>query len=240
MGELGARRALAAACFREDTQCNCGGRRERQRMANQHAPKKGEFYLIDPDTRGGARGHGITLSNADDVPLAEALSLPAGSGGLKALAVMPQLRFDVSKGELPLDLQGGFKGYWLVSDSLKRVLESVDPDAVSFARCEYVQDIYQEGEARFLCEVVRTLDAIDEAASVVNVRTGYPGGKYYSLAGGARLAFHKDVTRGSHIFMDLHSRRIVCDRVMRDALVESGFGGGEHPRGVWLEDAADY
>lgn len=45
------------------------------------------------------------------------------------------------------------------------------------------------------------------------------------LAGGARLAFKRDVVDGVHIFRyEFNDALIVCDRKMRDALVEHGLG----------------
>ncbi|HAL22807.1 MAG TPA: hypothetical protein DCP40_08780 [Stenotrophomonas sp.] len=209
------------------------------RVKEVNAPRSGEFYLVTPDTRGGGRGRGLVLENKQDIPLARHLSLPLGSGGLSGLRDVPCLRYDSSIGEMPRDLEGGFKGYWLVSEAFKNVLERVDPEGFEFKKCAFVSADFSADHAFFLCEVVRTLDAIDQAASSVEVLVdGYPNGKFYDIAGGANLAFRKDVVAGSHVFRTPFTADVYCDRVMRDAMIESGFGNTPLTRGVWLMDAA--
>ncbi|MGE6334432.1 imm11 family protein, partial [Stenotrophomonas sp. NPDC077659] len=84
------------------------------------------------------------------------------------------------------------------------------------------------------------LDAIDESASSVRVlQNGYPNGKFYDIAGGASLAFREDVVAGSHVFRTPFTADVYCDRVLRDALIESGYGVEPATRGVWPTDAAD-
>lgn len=208
-------------------------------MNDGNVPKLGEFYLLTPDTRGGGRGRGVVMENKRDVPLASYLSLPPGSGGLSALKETPRLRYDGGLGEMPQDLEGGFRGYWLVSESLRRVLEGIDGAGFDFRRCAFTLEDGSEGEARFLCEVVRTLDAIDEEASTVKVLLdGYPSGKFYDITGGASLAFRRDVIAGAHVFRTPSTADVYCDRILRDALIESGFGVPPTTRGVWLMDAA--
>ncbi|HDS0949016.1 TPA: DUF1629 domain-containing protein [Stenotrophomonas maltophilia] len=209
-------------------------------MKDAIAPTRGKFYLARPDTRSGGRGRGVVLDNKRDVPLARHLSLPAGSGGLSASVEIPRLRYDHLVGDMPQDLEGGFKGYWLVSMPLKRLLESMDPTGFLFRECVFTLEDGSAGEDHFLCEVVRTLDAIDESASNVRVlQEGYPNGKFYDIAGGASLAFREDVVAGSHVFRTPFTADVYCDRAMRDALIESGYGVEPATRGVWLTDAAE-
>lgn len=96
-------------------------------MTIQKVPKKGEFYLMDPDTRGEGGGHGVVLTDAEDVPLPQSLRLAMGSGGLKALEVIAQLRLDAGKGDLSLDLLGG----------LKSAMQTIDAEGFSFIKCEF-------------------------------------------------------------------------------------------------------
>ena len=91
------------------------------------------------------------------------------------------------------------------------------------------------------CVVIRILDAIDENASSAKVLNGYQNGRYYSLSGGGNLSFKGAEVADAHVFMDIHSgSRVYCDRVLRDALIEHGFGTVINPSGVWIEDAAGY
>lgn len=208
-------------------------------MKEGNVSSAGEFYLLTPDTRGGGRGRGVVMENKREIPLASYLSLPPGNGGLSELKEIPRLRLDSSLGEMPRDLEGGFRGYWLVSEPLRRLLKAIDGAGFEFRRSVVTLEDGSAGEARYLCEVVRTLDAIDEQASAVKVLSdGYPNGKFYDITGGAALAFRKDVIAGAHVFRTPFTADVYCDRVLRDALIESGFGVPPATRGVWLMDAA--
>lgn len=204
-------------------------------------PPKGMFYVLSPDMGAPGRGHGVELENEEEIPWPVFMGDPVGSGGLTSLKAVPRLRYNSQIGDMPSDLHGGFNGYWLVSQPLKDVLEKADAEGFSFARCTFKLEDGSEGEPHYLCEVKRILDAVDEEASSVKVLGGYPNGKYYSLSGGAKLSFKAAEVGAAHVFMDIHSgSRVYCDRVLRDCLVEHGFGTVVNPRGVWIEDAADY
>ncbi|MCC4605892.1 imm11 family protein [Xanthomonas campestris] len=210
---------------------------EQTQTIHHNAPKKGEFYILEPDMRGG-RGPGVEFENEEAVPFPIYMSQPSERGGLAELKEAPRLRYDSRVGDMPNDLESGFKGYWLVSEPLKQVMQSMDPDGFAFVRCSFLLEDGTEAPPHYLCEVVRILDAIDEAASTVKVLTGYPNGKYYRLAGGANLAFKKEVIGAAHIFRTPYSSEAFCDRVFRDALIAHSFGKSPKTRGVWLTDAA--
>lgn len=204
-----------------------------------NAPKMGEFYVISQDFD--EPSHGVELVNAKVLrPAGRAIVRPE-VGGFPKFDEVPRLR-ETSPGMTLRDFQVGFEGYWLVSDRLKGIFESIDPDAFEFAVCELVKHNGTPGDLYFLCDVVRSLDAIDDDASDVKVATeGYPKGKFYKLAGGAKLAFRKEVVDGAHVFRNpFNTRLVVCDRLMRDALVERGFGIAGEGHGLTLVDAADY
>lgn len=203
-------------------------------------PRNGEFYLLKPDVFSGGRGHGVAFDNAGSLPLPGYLDWTSERAGLASMKEIPRLRFDDSAGELPYDLEGGFKGYWLVSQALKDIFESVDRTGFSFLKCEFVLEDGSGGPPHYLCEVTRMLDAIDEAASTVKVLTeGYPHGKFYSTVGGARFAMRKDVVGDAHVFRTPYTADVFCDRVMHDALIKSGFSRPPTTCGVCLIDAAD-
>ena len=211
---------------------------EELQVTTQNRPKKGEFYILRPDMRGGGRGNGVEFENEDAVPLPAYMSDPSERGGLAALTVAPRLRYDSRIGDMPNDMHSGLKGYWLVSEPLKQVFQSVDPDGFAFVRCSFLLKDGSEAPPHYLCEVVRMLDAIDEAASTVKVLTGYPNGKYYRVAGGASFAFKREVIGTAHVFRTPYTSNPFCDRFLRDALINNGFGKSSKTRGMWLLDAS--
>ncbi|USJ02926.1 DUF1629 domain-containing protein [Xanthomonas prunicola] len=206
-------------------------------MSTENKPKKGEFYLLRSDMRGGGRGHGVEFENEDAVPFSIAYSRPGEDAGLAALKETPRLRYDSRIGDMPNDMHDGFKDYWLVSEPLKLVLETADPEGFAFALCDFRLEDGTPGAPHYLCEVVRIIDAIDEEASTVKVLTGYPNGKYYRVAGGANFAFRKEVVGSAHIFRTPYTSDAFCDRFLRDTLIAQGFGKSPRTRGVWLIDA---
>ncbi|WOB25891.1 DUF1629 domain-containing protein [Xanthomonas dyei] len=206
----------------------------------ENTPRKGEFYILIPDVRGGGPGHGITLENKLSIPLPKHISQDASAAGLKDIKETPRLR-QGSAVSMPNDLDSSFRGYWLVSEPLKKIFESIDPKAFDFAKCDFILHDGSQAPPHYLCEVVREIDAIDEQSSQVKVLTeGYPKGKFYSLTGGAKLAFRKELVGSSHIFRTPYTADSFCDRAFRDALIDNGFGEPRNSRGVWLIDAADY
>nr|WP_301541652.1 DUF1629 domain-containing protein [Xanthomonas euvesicatoria] len=211
-----------------------------KQVSTQNAPKKGEFYILRSDMGGGGRGHGVEFENEDAVPFPIVYSRPGEDAGLVALKETPRLRYDSRIGDMPDDLDSGFKDYWLVSEPLKQVLEAADPEGFAFALCDFRLEDGTPAAPHYLCEVVRIVDAIDEEASTVKVLTGYPNGKYYSLLGGARLAFRKDVVGAAHVFRTPYTADAFCDRFLRDNLISQGFGKSPRNRGVRLIDAANY
>jgi hypothetical protein len=56
---------------------------------------------------------------------------------------------------------------WLLSDKMKSVLTAVDPDAFTFVRCELFLRDGSLGPTYWLCDVMCTLDALDEESSDV-------------------------------------------------------------------------
>lgn len=203
-------------------------------------PQKGEFYTLSPDMRG-SRGHGVVFENDKNFPLPANLRLEQSGSGIKEFKDVPRLR-QSHPDQMVNDLDSSFRGYWLVSETLKNVFESLDPEAFSFAKCEFTLYDGSQAAPHYFCEVIREVDALDEDASVVKILTeGYPRGKHYNLAGGASLIFKKDLLREAHVFRTpYNSGLVICDRFFRDALIKHGFGKGRNSRGVWLRDAADY
>ncbi|MCC4600202.1 DUF1629 domain-containing protein [Xanthomonas melonis] len=206
-----------------------------------NAPQEGEFYILRPDVRGGGSVHGVVFENEKALrPAGRGIIRPT-DGGFPPLKEAPRLRYDESRGRMPNDLQGGFSGYWLTSDPLKKLLESIDSEGFEFVPCDFILEDGSQGPAHYLCDVARVIDAIDEHASTVKVLTeGYSKGKYFDLTGGASLAFNKEVIASAHVFRTPYTADAFCDRFLRDALIENGFGRSPRTRGVRLIDASAY
>ncbi|ARR13737.1 DUF1629 domain-containing protein [Xanthomonas citri pv. citri] len=211
------------------------------RATLHNAPQRGAFYIFRPDMRGGRSGHGVVFENEKALrPEGRGIIRPT-DGGFPLLKEAPRLRYNQSRGQMPNDLQGGFSGYWLTSDPLKKVLESIDSEGFEFVPCDFLLEDGSQGPQHYLCDVTRVIDAIDEGASTVKVLTeGYSKGKYFDLTGGASLAFDKEVVASAHVFRTPYTADAFCDRLLRDALIENGFGRSPKTRGVRLIDASDY
>jgi hypothetical protein len=79
-------------------------------------------------------------------------------------------------------------GYWFISDKMKSVRQAVDQEAFAFLQCHVRSFDGQERPVRWLCNVVRILDALDEEKSEVRIGVSSSGSKIYFLSGG-KLVF---------------------------------------------------
>jgi hypothetical protein len=119
----------------------------------------------------------------------------------------------------PCDLEQN-QGYWLVSDRMKQVLEAVDADAFAFVKSDVRLRNGEPGLVYWLCDVMRVLDALDEAKSrVATYMDGFNEKAYDLLVPlGAKLVFQDDAVGSAHIFrMAYYEAGIVCDEVLKDA-----------------------
>jgi Protein of unknown function (DUF1629) len=137
-------------------------------------------------------------------------------------------------GALPRDFEE-LAGKWIVSAALKHAFESVDPDGFVFVACDFTLSDGTPGPAYYFCNVLRTLDALDEGASRLKIKVGdYVNGKFYSLSGGGNLIFRKEVVGSAHIFRTPFTDTVFCDHALRDAVKATDV------KGVAFHDAADY
>lgn len=153
----------------------------------------------------------------------------------------PQMTYDPSAGPEPRDLEPGFGGYWLVSEQLHDVMCSVDPNAFAFTEVDYRLADGIKGPRRFLCDVVRELDALDERLSRLKIKVNddYVHGKFYSFGGGASLAFRNEVLGQSHVFRLPFNPSVFCDRTFKDAVHEAGIPDEAELSGISFIDASD-
>ncbi|MFB6451759.1 imm11 family protein [Bradyrhizobium tunisiense] len=159
--------------------------------------------------------------------------IPPPGRGFVPYPETPRLVIDKSLGRAPADWEL-FHDYRLVSDRMKSLLEELDLEGVRFVRCE---TRYRDGRAAptyWLCDVVRVLDAVDEAKSVLEIEYPTPGRKVYNLRGRSSLVFKEDSVGAAHIFRLLFYPTIICDQVTKDACKEAGM------KGIGFTDATKY
>ena len=201
-------------------------------MPKQSSIKPRKLYLIGPHYRG---THGVIFANEDALvtPPRVILGPPTGQRGFPELSETPLLRYDRKKGKMPRDIEL-FGPYWLISELSKQVFESVDHEAFAFVSCDFILPDGSRGAQYYLCDVVRVIDALDEANSRIRSHFEPSGRKVYSLVGGASVAFHQDKIVGVHIFRQPNfGGNPVCDQILRNACKASGL------KGFLFEDVTD-
>jgi hypothetical protein len=184
-------------------------------------PKGRKFYRMDADyNRGGAPG--LRLENAETVE--RFLHIWRSDPYYSKLPEKPRFLFDKKLGRPPRDVEG-YVGHWLVSSRMKAVLEQLDRDAFSFASCEVCLPDGTAGPDRWLCHVVRELDALDEQASELRI-VEEMGQKVYLLTGPTQLIFREDVVGAAHVFrMAFMDVTVICDQTMKDVCRQADLKG---------------
>jgi hypothetical protein len=203
-------------------------------VARQRKPRTRKFYHItfDYDRRGKP---GFLLENLQSLVPSEheqARRLPPGRRAFRDCPEVPRFLFDRSVGRLPLDLEQ-YYAYWLISDRTKSVFEAVDPAGFTFLACDVRPPSGDyDGPGYWLCDVVRVLDALDEARShlTIGIREDKAysdfGKKDYSMAGGCQLLFRDDAIGDAHVFrMEYLQPVVICDQTMKDACKAAGLKG---------------
>ncbi len=128
------------------------------------------------------------------------------------------------KGPPPSDIEL-FHCYWLISDRLKLLFESVDPPAFAFQVCDVTLRDGSTGPVYWLCDVVRVLEAFDERTSQELRRSP---NKFYSLKNARSLIFDETVIEELHIFRTPYSYTsgsVFCDQSMKDAFKAASIKG---------------
>ncbi|AWH16246.1 hypothetical protein C1922_02335 [Stenotrophomonas sp. ZAC14D2_NAIMI4_7] len=206
-----------------------------------NVPKKGEYFELRPDARRRGKGHGVIFVNESELKTPPHFLLRPDSGGFPALREVPRLVYYEKEGWPPQDLEAGMSGYWLVSARLRHVMETVDPAAFAFNETDYRFADGASGDSYFLCDVVRTLDALDEESSQLKiiVSDDYEEGKYYGLTGDVRLAFKREVIGDAHVFRLPYYEGVFCDRVFKEAVEAAGIVTKSSSNGLWFYDAVN-
>ena len=149
---------------------------------------------------------------------------PEGRRGFPAYAEIPRLILGKKRNKRPPRDLEEYHDYWLVSDRLKAIFAAIDPAGFAFQACDVRQRDGSIGPAFWLCDVVRTLDAIDEeTAKVIDhyyERTGARGSNFLMRG---ELAFRQSTIGDAHIFRTPYSwSEIFCDQDLKDACRTSG------------------
>jgi hypothetical protein len=198
-----------------------------------NAFEKGQFFVIEPSFWGGGKIPGLEIANEDRLAIPGAHTVEPPNGDPEQYPERPHLIHMPEMGGLPRDFENLF-GIWIVSEALKRVFESVDPEGFIFIACDFTLADGKAGPQHYFCNVLRTIDALDESASRLKIKVGdYVNGKFYSLSGGGNLVFKKDVVGSAHIFRTPFTDTVFCDRALRDAVKAADV------KGVAFRDAAD-
>lgn len=217
-------------------------------MTTKQKSEKGQFYLLRPDSRSSSPLSNVVLANEEALLTPPSRIIRPPEGGIPPLPETPRLVHGTGPGKNrpPNDLDGDFGGYWLVSERLKNVFESVDPEAFEFAACDYVLPDGSQGPQFYLCDVVRKLSALDRENSefFVDIEHDFRTGKDVEIIDftrGAKLAFKKDVVGSAHVFrMAEKPLTVICDRIMYDAIRKAGIGVKPSSDGLHWRDAADF
>ncbi|WP_115563168.1 imm11 family protein [Xanthomonas arboricola] len=199
---------------------------------------EGKFFVLEPSFWGNGKVAGLEIANEKKLRLPGSFVVEPPNGDPDQYPEKPHLIHVPALGGMPRDFENLF-GIWIVSDALKAVFENVDPEGFAFTACDFTLADGSPGPQRYLCDVVRTLDALNEEASRVKVKyeRDHQSGedvKLYSAAGGASLVFNENVVGNTHVFrQERLGTDAICDRALADALSAANLDG------VRLRDAAD-
>jgi len=194
-----------------------------------HRAKKRKFYIMTRMVV--SRASGFELLNERTLfqggpPI---FTSPPGRRGFREYPEVPVFLSDSRLGRTHRDFEE-YHGYWFISDRMKSVLECVDPTAFEFLKCSVQLTDGREGPQRWLCDVVRVLDALDEEQSEITIRTASDGTKVYNLFGGENFVFKEDEVGHHHVFRMMYCEStVICDEEMRRACKAAKLAGVRFP-----------
>ncbi|MBN6713195.1 imm11 family protein [Pseudomonas capsici] len=203
-----------------------------------HTCQQGRYFVLDASHWSDGIGPGLEIANKKNLLLPGRYTMEPPNGDANQYPERPQLVHLPELGGSPRDFEI-LASIWIVSQALKRVFESVDPEAFAFTACDFTRADGSAGPQYYLCNVVRYLDALDEEASRVRIEYERDHGtgedlRFYSISGGASLIFKPSVVGKAHVFRQPRlGVQSICDREMFEALNASNLNG------VSLRDAAD-
>ena len=158
---------------------------------------------------------------------------PRGERRFPPLSEPLRILIDRSLGRAPVDWEL-FHDFWLVSDRMKEVLETIDREGVAFLDCETRTLGRKLAPVYWLCDVVRVLDVIDEERSRLQILDDGTKYRRYDILKSPNFVFREEAVGSAHIFRPRFLQsRIICDQTMKDACRAAGL------RGIGFRDAAD-
>jgi len=187
---------------------------------DQRKPPK--IFLIA--SRWGERAVDIEFENLDlllaGLPY---LRPPEGRRGFPAYPEIPRLIVGKRKSKLPPRDLEEYHDYWLISDRLKAIFESIDQGAFAFQACATRQRDESRGPPFWLCDVTRTLDAIgQETAKVIDHYFEWRG-RSSNIVLREELSFQQSKIGDAHIFRIPYCRgQVFCDQHLKDACRAAG------------------
>ena len=196
------------------------------KTASQRMPKARRFYIIGCSSA--ERRANFEVENLD-VLRAGALALypPEGRRGFPAYREKPRVVIGKRKNAYPPRDIERFHSYWLISDRLKVLFESINPQAFAFQACDVKLRDESTGPVYWLCDVVRVLEAFGES-SLEDIRRyrERTGLKYRGFLRDKTLVFNEAIIGDSHVFRTPYSfMDVFCDQNLKDACKEAGIKG---------------
>lgn len=196
---------------------------------NRGAVKPRKFFKMARSVRGGG-AVGLKLLNEDLLVRAgkrRTLGPDPGTRGFPIYPEPPHFLLDRRLGRDVQDIET-YTAYWLISDRMKRVLESIDPAGFAFCKCKTELRNGEEGPPYWLCDVLRVLDAIDEEKSRIFVKYESTGKKIYLPSLGNDCVFKKKIVENIHIFrLTFLELRTICDEKLKLACKAQNLKGIE-------------
>ncbi|WP_232627719.1 imm11 family protein [Methylobacterium sp. Leaf118] len=128
---------------------------------------------------------------------------------------VPYIKYIKSRGRKPKEFEK-FRDFWLITNRVKEFLESVDAEAFVFMSCRTCIEGHESDGEYWICDVVRTINALDELKSDISI--DYVGGKkLYNLIGSERYLFLEEKIQSNIIFrMQFAWHKVICNDIFRE------------------------
>ena len=117
-------------------------------------------------------------------------------------------------------------GLWLISPAVREMFEELDPGAFDFRACIVEHADGSPGPQRWLCDITRVIDALDEEASDVRVVIERNNHRYYSFSQPKKMVFKSHLIEKYLFFrMKFAADCAVCAEEIKLEFKARGFKG---------------
>jgi len=200
-------------------------RQSSKSLAKKGKPKPRKFYTISYSLR-----HGLAdfeVENLDVLCMgARVLGPPEGGRGFPIYPEMPRVVIGKRRKGPPPSAIELFHHYWLISDGLKRLFESLDADAFAFQPCDVTLRDGSPGPTHWLCHVVRVIEAFGEKTmDEIEAYRRQTGVRRVSSIYTENLVFNEEAIGSARIFRTPYSDLVFCDQSLKDACKAAGLKG---------------